>query len=394
MNDTPQDTATEEKKPKRQPPPQPKAVRRSGVKPRHIGLFLSFILVVVAPVAFTGWYLYERAADQYASRVGFAVRAKDNAAPVDLFEGIGTLSGNTTADTDILYEFIQSQEMVELVDATLDLRTLYSKPDNDPYFAFDPSLPVEDLLSYWQSMVAVYYDSGTGLIELRVLAFTADDSVAIAQEILKQSSVMINRLSAIAREDTTRYAREERDAAVERLKQARQAVTKFRSQNQIVDPSADVQGQMSLLNTLQAQLAETLIELELLIENSNESDPRVENLRRRVQVIQRQIDAERQKFGLGDTDDATFSTLLGRFEELTVDLEFAQTSYLSALQSYETAIREAQQQSRYLAAYLSPTRPQSAEFPQRETLLGLVALFIFLIWSILTLVYYSIRDRS
>ena len=81
------------------------------------------------------------------------------------------------------------------------------------------------------------------------------------------------------------------------------------------------------------------------------------------------------------------------FETLSVDLEFAQTSYLAALAGYDKAVRQAQQQSRYLAAYLAPTRPESAEFPQRALLLGLTALFTFLGWAILTLIYYSVRDR-
>lgn len=364
------------------------------MRTRHFGLIASFVIYVLAPVAFSGWYLYERAADQYASRVGFSVRKQEVDAPVDLLGGLGALSGTSTLDTDILYEFIQSQQMVELVDAELDLRSLYSKPDNDPVFSFDPEDPIEGLVDYWRDMVAVYYDSGTGLIELRVRAFAADDAVRIAQETLKQSSLMINNLSAIARDDTTRYARIELDEAVERLKQTRQKLTQFRVQENIVNPEADVQVQMSLLGSLQQQLAETLIELDLLIENTNESDPRVANLRRRVDIIQRRIDEERAKFGIGEDGNQAFSTLIAEFEALSVDLEFAQTTYLSSLTSYDTALRQAQQQSRYLAAYLDPTRPESAEFPQRLILLGLIALFVFLIWSILTLIYYSVKDRS
>ncbi len=390
------DTAGEQPKsdaPKAYAPQRP-PVRRARMRSRHYGLILSFMLMVISPVSVSGWYLYERAADQYASRVGFSVRKQEIDAPIDLLGGIGALSTTDTLDTDILYEFIQSQEMVELVDGTLDLRERYARPQNDPVFSFDPSLPVEDLVDYWRDMVSVYYDSGTGLIELRVRAFSADDAVAIAQETLRQSSLMINKLSAIARDDTTRYAREELDEAVARLKLARQNLTQFRSERQIVDPSADVQGQMTLLTSLQQQLAETLIELDLLIENTNQSDPRVSNQQRRVEVIQRRIDEERKKFGIGVEGDEAFSTLIAEFEALNVDLEFAQTSYLSALTSYDSALRQAQQQSRYLAAYLNPTRPQSAEFPQRLILLGLIALFSFLIWAILTLIYYSVRDRS
>lgn len=372
----------------------PNAVPKARAKGRHWLLVLSFLALVLAPSGFAGWYLFERAADQYASRVGFAVRAQDTASPLEMFEGLGSVASAQSADTDILYEFIHSQDMVELVDAELDLRMLFSKPSNDPIFAFEPSLPIEALLDYWQRMVTIYYDSGTGLIELQIKAFTPNDAVAIAREILAQSSVMINQLTTIARDDATRYAGEELETAVGRLKVARQALTQFRARTQIVDPRADVQGQMTVLVSLQQQLAETYVELDVLAQTSRDNDPRVTNLQREVDVIEKRIELERQKFGLAGGGDDSYVAQLARFEELNVDLEFAQTSYLGALGGYDLAVREAQQQSRYLAAYLKPTRPQSAEFPRRLVLLGVVTLFAFLIWSVISLIYYSARDRG
>lgn len=373
---------------------QPKPVRKARMRLRHVGLFLSFWLLVAGPVAVAGWYLYERAADQYASRVGFAVRSQEAINALDALPGLGQgLPGSTTSDTDILYEFIQSQQLVEEIDARLDLRAMYSKPENDPYFSFSPDEPIEDLVEFWRSMVAIYYDSGTGLIELRVRAFTPEASVSVAGAILESSTALINDLSAEARADSTRYAREELNEAEDRLTEARQNLAKFRTENRIIDPSADVQGQMTVLFTLQEQLAAKYVELDLLVKNTRAGDARIDQARTEVEVIEQRIEQERRKFGLSGEGDASFSLVIAQFEALTVDLEFAQTSYLSARSSLDGAIREARQQSRYLAAYLKPTRPESAEFPQRETLLGLITLFVFLIWALLTLIYYSVRDR-
>ncbi len=377
-------------------PVQPPPVRKARMKLRHVGLFFSFLIFVVGSILVAGWYLYTRAEDQYASRVGFTVRSQEVQNPLEIISGLGQgLSGSATSDTDILYEFIQSQQLVDQIDSQLDLRAMYSKPENDPIFAFDPDMPVEDLVDYWRSMVAIYYDSGTGLIELRVRAFAPDDAVAIADAILESSTDLINNLSAEARADATRYAREELATAIDRLTAARQEMAKFRTKEQFVDPSNDVEGQMTVLIELQQLLAQRYIELDLLIKNTRSGDPRVEQTRIEVEVIEKRIETERRKFGLGASDDdATFADKLARFEELSVELEYGQTAYLSAQAQLDTAVREARQQSRYLADYLGPTQPESAEFPQRELLLGLIALFVFLIWSLLTLIYYSLRDRS
>jgi capsular polysaccharide transport system permease protein len=100
-------------------------------------------------------------------------------------------------------------------------------------------------------MVAVYNDTGTGLLDIEVQAFAPEDSRAIAQAIYEESQTLINRLSDIAQEDRTRHAREELDTAELRLTEARVAMTRFRNETQIVDPTTALQGQMGLLNALE-----------------------------------------------------------------------------------------------------------------------------------------------
>ena len=383
------------------PPAEPPAVRptvaESRFKFRHLMVLVSFLVMVVAPTAVAAWYLWARAADQYASTVAFSVRTEENASAITSLLGPLDLSGSTTSDSDILYEFIQSQNLVASIDSQLDLRGIWSKadPEVDPVFAYHPPGTIEDLLEHWGRMVKIYYDSGTGLMELKVLAFTPEDAQSIAEAIYAESTAMINELSAIAREDAIGYARDELNLAVERLKRAREAVTTFRNRTQIIDPSMDLQGQAGLLNTLNQQLAEALIALDLLRQTTRVNDPRIAQAELTIQVIENRIVEEKQKLGIADSGDAdgAFATLVGEFERLSVDREFAEQTYTAALAAYDAAQAEARRQSRYLAAHVRPTFAEQAQYPQRETILGLMALFLFLIWTVVVLVAYSLRDR-
>ena len=368
--------------------------RPARLRRRHWGVLLSFVLLVMLPSGASWWYLYQRAADQYASTIGFSVRKEEIGSAVELLGGISEISTGSSSDTDILYEFIQSQNLVEKVNARLDLRAIFTKPQNDPAFALKPDSSIEDLVNYWGWMVKIAYDGGNGLIQVRVQAFDAGDAQNIAKAIFEESSLMINRLSAIARNDATHYAAEELAEAVERLKVARQTITAFRNEAQIVDPNADIQGQMGLLNTLQQQLAEALIEHDLLRETTRAGDPRIEQAARKISVIEARIAAERKKLGVGSGGEGeAYASLINEYEGLTVEREFAERSYLAALTAYDTARAEAQRQSRYLAAYVEPTLAETPEYPERLMLFGLVTLFLFLAWSILVLIYYSIKDR-
>lgn len=390
--------------------PQPKGPRIIEMPPmadsarprrRHWGMLFSFFVFVLVPSALAGYYMFTVAVDQYESRVGFAVRAEETESALDVLSGLTGLSRASSSDTDILYEFIQSQELVENIDAQLDLRALYTKPEFDPVFALYDETTIEDLVDYWQRMVRIYYDSATGLIEVRVFAFEPDDAHTIANLIFKESSEKINALSAIARADATRYAEEERDKAITRLIAARQALTEFRIETQIVDPTADIAGQMGLLTSLQTQLAEALIEKEVVLsETGLQADPRVASLDLRINTIEDLISLERTKLGVGaqqasgsgDPADG-YAAVIGEFEELQVDLEFAEASYLSALGAYDAALSEAQRISRYLTAYVRPTQPQASTAPDRILLTGLFAGFALLSWFIGLLIYYSLRDR-
>ena len=376
----------------------PQAAGPARARFRHVLLLLSFLLWVAAPLGTAGWYLYTVAADQYASHVGFSVRKEEVGSAIELLGGITELSGSSSSDTDILFEFIQSQQMVRAIKQRIDLGAIYSKPE-DPVFGLGDDARIEALSTYWQRMVKVFYDRASGLIEIRVLAFDPENAHAIATAIFDESSDMINRLSAIARSDATRYAEEELALAITRLKAARTAMTAFRNRNQIVDPAADIQGQMGLLNSLNGQMAAAQIELALLLDNSSEGDPRVQQARRKVEAIQKLIDEERSRFGDvsgqdgGAADENSYSRLIEEYEVLEVDLEFAQKSFLSAQATRDVSVAEAQRKSRYLATHIEPTLAETSEYPRRIMLLSMLAVFLFISWAILVMIYYSLRDR-
>ncbi len=370
---------------------------------RHWGLLLSFLILVVAPFAVTWWYLANRAADQFASTLGFTVRSEDTASASELLGGLGATLGvgsSGAQDSDVLYEFIRSQELVQTIDNQLDLREMFSRHiEKDPAFGFHPpgnrwgmtfDGTIEDLTRYWQRMVRLSYDQNSGLIELQVRAFTPQEARSIAEAIYAESTTMINGLAAAARSDATRYAQEDLDLAIERLKDSREALTAFRIENEIVDVSADIQGQMGLLNALQTLLAEARIDFDLLSTNAREGDPRMIQAQARIDAIELQIAAERQQFGGGGE---SYAQTIADFESLAVDGEFAEQSYVAALAAFDAARAEANRQNLYLAAYIQPTIAERSEYPQHGLILGMVVLFTFLAWSILALVYYSLRDR-
>ena len=140
------------------------------------------------------------------------------------------------------------------------------------------------------------YDQKSGLIEVQVVAYSPGMARDIAQGILRESQRMINRLNDRARADAMRYAEADLAEAVARLKTAREALTTFRTRTQIVDPEADIQGRMGVVNNLQQQLAQALIAYDILDQNTTQSDPRKLQSAREIEVIRERIARERASF--------------------------------------------------------------------------------------------------
>ena len=369
------------------------SVTSARPKRRHFGILASLLAFVVVPVVVSAWYLYARAAPQYASYVGFVVRADDANSPIDMLGGLAELGGGgQTRDAEILHEFLASPQIADAARSTLDLDALWVAT-GDPVFSMTKDRSLEALTRHWQRKVVVDFDPTSGLIQVRATAFSAEGATALTTLVQNESAALVNALSADARADAMAHAETDLARAEDRLSAAREDVARFRSTYQMVDPEADLQAQMGVLASLQSSLAEALIELDLLEGDARAGQFRTEAAAKRVQSIRDQITAERTRLAQGAQGRAGMTEVTSRYESLALEVEFAQSAYVAALANLETARAEAARQNRYLASFVEPTRPERADFPHRPALLLGIAVGLLLTWAIFTLSYYGMRDR-
>lgn len=360
---------------------------------RHFAFLVSFLVLVLAPTAGAVWYLYTIAADQYASRVSFSIRSEEFENPLEALGSLGQISTGTSSDASILNEYIRSQKLLEDISELVDLEAIYSQPEYDPIFALEPGKPIEDLLDHWHQMTHVAYDPGTGLIDVEAFAFSPEDANRIATAVMQASSNLVDNLSNIAREDTTRHAEFELERARVRLTEARVALGVLRDREQIIDPTIDLESRMGVLTALQQQLATAIIDYDLLVGSTREGDSRLVNAQRTIDAIEERIKQERNKIGQAAGGDEALASVVGNYEILQADREFAEQAYIAAAASYDAALAEARRKSRYLAAHVPPTMPQSAQYPKRLLMSMSVFGAAMLFWMIGMLTVYAMLDR-
>ncbi|RPE62829.1 BexC/CtrB/KpsE family polysaccharide export inner-membrane protein [Pacificibacter maritimus] len=361
---------------------------------RHYGILYSFGLAVLLPLVLSAVYLWGFARDQYISSMSFSVRTESLQSATDLLGGLSSITGSSSSDVDILTQFIASSDLIEIINKEIDLRDAFSQAwPRDFIYAFNPSGQREDLNDYWNNIVTT--QSENGILTLSVRSYDPKITHDITLAIYEASRDLINRLSDEAHSDATRFSRDELQSGELRLSAAREAMTNFRLEAKIVDPNVTLQAQMGILTQLQAQLAETLVQRNLLSRSARETDPRLNEANRKISALQAQIEVEQQKFsrgGQGPGED-DYATLFADFERLTSDLLFAEEAYRSAQLTYTAALAEAKRTARYLVAHVQPTLAEKSRYPNRFTKLIVVGLFVSLMWSVGLLIFYSIRDR-
>lgn len=376
-------------KPKRKAPPPPPGLAKARAKPRHYMAVIGFFLLVVCPTIFANWYLHERAADQYASRLAFTIQS-DEGQVVSVLEGFlsgGGGGGGNADQTEVLYGFIKSQTMVEALLKRFDLRALYNKPEQDWFYRLgdDPSIDV--LVEYWQSVCIVTFSGG--IVHVEVRAFDPNDAQQIAQAVLDESTAQINRMSAEARDDALRDASlylEEKEAA---WREAQVAVDTARAEDRMIDPAAEVEAALERIALLETELDQERIRLEDL--RGLDASSRRDQVERRIGILNDRIAEERNR--IASNGSGTLSQSVGRFEALAVDAKIAETSYVTALQSFETARAEARRKQSYLTPHIAPTLSDTPQYPERYMLGALVFVALTLSWIVLLMIGYNIKDR-
>ena len=88
---------------------------------------LSMLGMILLPVVMTTLYLLVFAQPQFASQVGFTIRREEGGSASELMGGLSSLMGSPAqSDADLLFEYVQSQEIVERISTHFDLQGHYS----------------------------------------------------------------------------------------------------------------------------------------------------------------------------------------------------------------------------------------------------------------------------
>jgi len=363
------------------------ARRRRRLSPRWI----SFVAVVVLPVALVAAYYFAVAADQYVSEFRFTLRTAEmpRAGSAWLLAGADAPSLAAT-DSRIVVQYVTSRAIVDELAPNLDLRRIFSPQGADWWARLGLPASIEALVAYWKNQVDAFYDQADSTVVVRVRAFAPEDALRVAQAVVAASERLVNDLSQNMRRDALRHSEEEVAQAKARLVKALADIRDFRDRSGLIDPGRTAAANATLAARLRDDLARANAELSTLRAYMRDDSPTIKVSRARIRSLETQLAGAARDLGGGDR---TLSRELSAFEQLENERKFAEDAYRHALEGLDRARSEADRQQVYIASFIPPSLAEQALHPRRWRGLGVVALIAFAVWAIGSLTVQSVRDH-
>jgi capsular polysaccharide transport system permease protein len=329
---------------------------------------------------------------QYESVTSFTVQSADGGYSPTALQMLITQSSGTASDSLLVLEYIHSRDMMEHLISEHRFAQHYETGARDFMSRLPADASSDAQYEFYRDHVVAEYDNTSAVLTLRVRAFSARQAHAIAQAILAASERMVNDMNTRARNDRIELSQREVDRAEQRLGRARTRLAEAQSRHGELNPVASAEGILTVRSRLEGELAIARAELESLRGTLQPDTQAVQDQRRRVAALQRQIDEQTARLSGPETED--ISDTIASFEPIVIEKEFAERAYESAMTSLELARVDADRQHRYLVRIAAPSRPEEAAFPQFWYSVLTVLVLSFALLGIGTLLLASVREHA
>lgn len=355
---------------------------------QHLGkaiIFLPMTLLII--------YLAIFSQPRFVSESKVAIKRSDDLASNSVNFGLllGAINPSSVEDALYLKEYINSPDMLAVLDKQLNFRQAFSQSGLDFLHHLSPDETAEKFLRYYRERISVTYDDKAGLLAIRTQGFTPDFALNFNKAVLKESERFINELSHRIARDQLTFAEKEMEKSRSRLNNSKSELLAYQNSNNVLDPEAQALAASSLVNTLMGQKIQMEAELRTLLTYLRDDAAQVVSVRNAIASMQAQIDNEKGKITAPQGDK--LNRMAVEFEEIRSRVTFDNELYKLALTSIEKTRVEAARKLKVLSVISSPQQPQESTFPNIPYLIACWLLVCCLMFGTLKLILAVIEDH-
>ncbi|EAH4769082.1 capsule biosynthesis protein [Campylobacter coli] len=369
-----------------------KSINTFFSKIKDLSIFDSFKIVWILMIFVIIYYILI-AADRYVSTITMSVKSTTGSTQASGVLSLLTATSNTSEDIKFLQGYIESLDMLKILDEKIHLKKLYNEQYIDLFYSLSSSSSIESYLKYYQSRVKVHVDDKTGLLNVEVEGFTPESAHLIAKTIMQESEKFINEISHKAAREQMSFAEEELVKYKERYQKAQNDLIAFQNKYGVFDPLKQAEAKAGLVTQLESDIAQREAKLLTMQSYMNDHAPEIVTLKAEITALKKQLVKERSKIS-ADNSSQKLNDLAAKFQDLTIEAGFAQSAYEAALKAYESARIEALRKIKQLVIVQTPDVPQSAKYPEKIYNILTAFIVLSLIFGVIKFVKMIIEEHK
>ncbi|WKD48807.1 hypothetical protein [Microbulbifer spongiae] len=353
------------------------------------------LLFVAAPLLIVGAYYVFLVSERYVSHAQLIV--KDSAASQTASHALGFLvpgMGSDNQDVFLVVNYIQSLDMALYLDEKLDLANYYKSNRHDVFSRLDADATQEDYLAYYRQHIRVAMDETTGIITIEMQAFDPSFAQHLVETVIQKSEDFVNAISNQLADKQVEFVKSELALAQRNLRRTKQEILDFQNRNKIVSPEELTKGIGSIIQGLEARLAERRAEYTAAKTYLNPDSSQIISMQSGIDALEHQIEMEKVRLvGIDKEGKQRLNSLGAQFQNLELDLQFATDAYAASLKALETARMEASGKLKHLMVIVQPSLAEEPEYPRKLYNLVSLSIILLLLYGIGKMLVASIRDH-
>jgi capsule polysaccharide export protein KpsE/RkpR len=178
------------------------------------------VVPIIGIVGFIYYYAYTDSLYESTTVLALQNSASTSTSLSSLVGGSLFGSSGSSTQSGAVVAYVQSLDLLKVLDKQFHLRALYSSPQHSPFWRLDADASNEDFLTFYQQMVTVSQDSTTLLVTINVLDYDAKRAQQIANAIILASQKFVNSMSAVMSNATLKYAKDQLTIATKAVETA------------------------------------------------------------------------------------------------------------------------------------------------------------------------------
>ena len=334
------------------------------------------------------------ASDRYVSEAHVVIDRTDLnlGQGVDLGNLITGSGGRNQSDMLLLRDHLRSADMLNKLQARLDLRKHYSNKSHDVLSRmWSATVAQEFFLRYYLRRVSIEMDDAAGVLRIRAQAFDAAMAQAISKTLLEEGEAFMNEMShRLAREQVGFLELQVADSS-ERALQARRALLAYQNKTGLISPAAKADSLMAITARQEAQIAELKARRGAMLGYLSPQAPDVAQLDLQIGALERQM-AEDQK-RLTAPQGGMLNSRVEEYQRLELQSTFSQDMYRTSLLALERGRLEVGRTLKKISILQSPSLPEYPLEPERLYNLLVFALAVLALGGIAHLLAAIVRDH-